>query len=235
MTTKSATNLSSTSENCDKIEEKVASRKRVTFRSKQETSDDSDVVKKVYNPNYSGRVVSIIKKESLKYPILVYKIDPDIVKPSRLTEIVKNSANNIDKLNSLKFGRDYNNLFNSDEHKKGASIIGRSKFSLPKHSNNSSRLIKPNKRFIYEDDKGKKKIIKSSSWSKDSKPDDEEPQTSKKSKRFGESWVFIMCVYSNYEISQKMECSRKNVCLVLMISLSCIFWRENSPLRYRFE
>lgn len=192
MTTKSAATTPSTSENCDKIDEKVTSRKRVTFRSKQETSDDSDVVKKVYNPNYSGRVVSIIKKESLKYPILVYKIDPDIVKPSRLTEIVKNSANNIDKLNSLKFGRDYN-LFNNDEHKKSGSIIGRSKFSLPKHSNNSSRLIKPNKRFIFEDEKGKKKIIKSSSWGKDSKQDEEEPHTSKKNKRFGESLDFY-CV-----------------------------------------
>jgi hypothetical protein len=98
------------------------------------------------------------------------------VRPSRLTEIVKNSANNIDKLNSLKFGREYANQLqlstSGDEKEKvspsSSNVIVASKFNLPKLSANSSRVIKPNKRFLFDtgNDSGscKKKVIKPSFW-----------------------------------------------------------------------
>jgi hypothetical protein len=148
-------------------------------------------VKRVYNPNFEGPIVSIIKKESLKYPILVYKSNC-IVRPSRLTEIVKNGANNIDKLNCLKFGREYANQqqqsTSGDEREKAgssANVIVASKFNLPKLSANSSRVIKPNKRFLFDsgDDSGasKKKVIKASFWGAGGE------QTSAKDKKaFGE-------------------------------------------------
>lgn len=164
---------------CDKTEDEnlEKNKKRVTFRLTLETSDQCKI-KRVYNPNYDGALVSIIKKESLKYPILVYKSNC-IVRPSRLTEIVKNSANNIDKLNSLKFGREYTNqqqqCTSGDEKEKStsptssANVIVASKFNLPKLSANSSRVIKPNKRFLFDTgdaDTGvsKKKVIKASFW-----------------------------------------------------------------------
>jgi hypothetical protein len=159
--------------NCDS-KDKSSRTKRVTFRQTLETSDQCKV-KRVYNPNFEGPIVSIIKKESLKYPILVYKSNC-IVRPSRLTEIVKNGANNIDKLNSLKFGREYANQqqlsTSGDEREKASAsssnVIVASKFNLPKLSANSSRVIKPNKRFLFDtgDDSGasKKKVIKASFW-----------------------------------------------------------------------
>jgi hypothetical protein len=173
-----------------------SSKKRVTFRNTLETSDDFNVVKKVYNPNFSGPIVSIIKKESLKRPILVYKKNC-IVRPSRLTEIVKNStANNIDKLNSLKFGREYNanhnNLFLSDD--KSSNIIVGSKFSSIGNStsspSSSSRLIKPGKRFYNNGDEfsSGKKLIKSSAWCNELQDDDS--QTSRENKKFGELLFF---------------------------------------------
>lgn len=161
--------------NCDSTDKNSrSSRKRVTFRQTLETSDQCKV-KRVYNPNFGGLLVSIIKKESLKYPILVYKSNC-IVRPSRLTEIVKNSANNIDKLNSLKFGREYANQLqqgtSGDEKDKtsptSSNVIVASKFNLPKLSANSSRVIKPNKRFLFdtgdESVSNKKKVIKPSFW-----------------------------------------------------------------------
>lgn len=200
------------SENCDKHKpennndkhNESANKKRVTFRRTLETSDECKV-KKVYNPNFSGKLVSIIKKESLKHPILVYKSNC-IVRPSRLTEIVKNSANNIDKLNSLKFGRDYQqNAFASGSSSEkspqsasaaisSANVIVASKFNLPKMSANSSRLIKPNKRFIFDTGGGeehlnKKKVIKSSFWGSGGESHDTSTTTttaiSKDNKRFG--------------------------------------------------
>lgn len=160
--------------NCDSKDKNSSrtTKKRVTFRHTPETSDQCKV-KRVYNPNFNGPLVSIIKKESLKYPILVYKSNC-IVRPSRLTEIVKNSAN-IDKLNSLKFGRDYSSQHNSASDDKtsipssSSNVIVASKFNLPKLSVNSSRVIKPNKRFLYDtgDDaacNNKKKVIKASFW-----------------------------------------------------------------------
>lgn len=161
--------------NCDNKDENARkNKKRVAFRLTLETSDQCKV-KRVYNPNFDGPLVSIIRKESLNYPILVYKSNC-IVRPSRLTEIVKNSANNIDKLNSLKFGREYANQqqqgTSGDEKEKSSptssNVIVASKFNLPKLSANSSRVIKPNKRFLFDngDDGGynKKKVIKASFW-----------------------------------------------------------------------
>lgn len=213
------------SENCDKYKpennndknNESANKKRVTFRRTLETSDECKV-KKVYNPNFSGKLVSIIKKESLKHPILVYKSNC-IVRPSRLTEIVKNSANNIDKLNSLKFGRDYQqqNVFASGSSSEkslqsataaaaaitSANVIVASKFNLPKMSANSSRLIKPNKRFIFDtggsgsandEQSNKKKVIKSSFWGSGGESHDTSTATttsSKDNKRFGKSELII--------------------------------------------
>jgi hypothetical protein len=181
--------------NCDSTDKsaRTSSTKRVTFRATLETSDQCKV-KRVYNPNFDGPLVSIIKKESLKYPILVYKSNC-IVRPSRLTEIVKNSANNIDKLNSLKFGREYANqqhLSTSGDEKASTSsnVIVASKFNLPKLSANSSRVIKPNKRFLFDtgDDSGistKKKAIKvkASFWGAGG-----EPTSAKDKKAFGEKF-----------------------------------------------
>lgn len=177
--------------NCDSTDINSRTKnKRVTFRQTPETSDQCKV-KHVYNPNFSGPIVSIIKKESLKYPILVYKSNC-IVRPSRLTEIVKNSANNIDKLNSLKFGREYANQqqlsTSGDEREKASSsssnVIVASKFNLPKLSANSSRVIKPNKRFLFDtgDDvcASKKKVIKASFWGAGG-----EQTTTKDKKSFG--------------------------------------------------
>lgn len=164
--------------NCDS-KDKSSRTKRVTFRLTLETSDQCKV-KHVYNPNFDGPLVSIIKKESLKHPILVYK-SKCIVRPSRLTEIVKNTANNIDKLNSLKFGREYANQLqlstSGDEKEKvtsptpcsSSNVIVASRFNLPKLSANSSRVIKPNKRFLFDTgdadaSASKKKVIKASFW-----------------------------------------------------------------------
>lgn len=188
--------LQKSEDNCDNEDKSARTHnKRVTFRATLETSDQCKV-KRVYNPNFDGPLVSIIKKESLKYPILVYK-SKCIVRPSRLTEIVKNTANNIDKLNSLKFGREYANQqlsgASGDEKEKVSSptpgsssnVIVASKFNLPKLSANSSRVIKPNKRFLFDtgDDSGscKKKVIKPSFWGAGGE------QTSAKDKKaFGE-------------------------------------------------
>lgn len=161
--------------NCDNTFKvsRTKNKKRVTFRLTLETSDQCKV-KRVYNPNFNGPIVSIINKESLKYPILVYKSNV-IVRDSRLTEIVRNSSNNIDKLNSLKFGREYqlNQSTSGDEKEKtptsSSNVIVASKFNLPKLSANSSRVIKPNKRFLFDtgdDDASacKKKVIKPSFW-----------------------------------------------------------------------
>lgn len=177
--------------NCDNLDKKSV--KKVTFKQTISETSDQCKVKRVYNPNFAGPLVSIIKKESLKYPILVYKTNW-IVRPSRLTEIVKNSSNNIDKLNSLKFGREYSTAHNhvsptssstastatsssslcvdnkslSPSSSLSSNVIVASKFNLPKLSANSSRVIKPNKRFLFdtgeEPTAHKKKVIKASPW-----------------------------------------------------------------------
>lgn len=174
-------------DNSDK--DKRTNKKRVTFGKQPPETSDQCKVKHVYNPNFSGPLVSIIKQESLKYPIPVYESKCKL-RPSRLTEIVKNGANNIDKLDKLKFGRERANHLDTsssgDDKEKASSsssnVIVASKFNLPKLSANSSRVIKPNKRFLFDtgDDSGssKKKVIKPSFWgaggestsSKDKKP-----------------------------------------------------------------
>lgn len=76
-------------------------KKTVTFKNILETSDDKSAVKKFYNPDNRTPLVSIMKKECMNRP-LMYSRSECIVRPSRLTEILKNNSN-IDKLNSLKF------------------------------------------------------------------------------------------------------------------------------------
>lgn len=183
--------ISENDANCDNKER--TGRKRVTFRQTLATSDQFKV-KRVYNPNFDGPLVSIIKKESLQYPILVYK-SKCIVRDSKLTSvlecIVKNSANDIDNLNSLKFGREYANQLqqstSGDERERATSsnVIVASKFNLPKLSANSSRVIKPNKRFLFDtgEDLGsnKKKVIKPSFWGAGG----EQNSSSKDKKSFG--------------------------------------------------
>lgn len=184
-TTTSATALATTSESSENQNSNSNNvKKRVTFRSTLETSDDYHVVKKVYNPNFDGPIVSIIKKESLKRPILVYK-KSNIVRPSRLTEIVKSVHNNIDKLNSLKFGREYhNNLFlNDNDNNSSSSIIADSKFT---NSTINSKIIKPGKKFHFNGEDSEsdgKRLLKKSSWIRHSSDDDS--QTARENKRFG--------------------------------------------------
>lgn len=75
-------------------------KKTVTFKNVLETSDDV-LIKRVYNPS-GAPLVPIIKKECLNRTTRFNKSEC-IVRPSRLTEILKNSQNNIDKLNSITF------------------------------------------------------------------------------------------------------------------------------------
>lgn len=79
---------------------KPKQKKTVTFKNVLETSDDI-IVKRVYNPD-GAPLVPIIKKECLARTQRYFKSEC-LVRPSRLTEILKNNANNIDKLNSITF------------------------------------------------------------------------------------------------------------------------------------
>lgn len=75
---------------------KKSRKKTVTFKSILETSDDISI-KKVYNPS-GAPLVPIIKKESL------IRSTECIVKPSRLTEVVKQSSfNNLNRIKTLGF------------------------------------------------------------------------------------------------------------------------------------
>ncbi|KAG5680675.1 hypothetical protein PVAND_010169 [Polypedilum vanderplanki] len=190
--------------NCDNLDKKTKNlKKHVTFRQTVETSDQCKV-KRVYNPNFNGPIVSIIKKESLKYPILVYKTNC-IVRPSKLTEIVRNSANNIDKLNSLRFGREYANQHSqhtsdgtnkslSSASSSSSNVIVASKFNLPKLSANSSRVIKPNKRLLFDSGEdtslaSKKKVIKPSFWGEGGSEQSSSSSLLKEKKNFGFNFV----------------------------------------------
>ncbi|XP_046805122.1 histone-lysine N-methyltransferase trithorax [Lucilia cuprina] len=93
----SNSNSSSSNSSNDKKQKKT-----VTFKNVLETSDDKSAVKKFYNPDNRKPLVSIIKKECLNRPLMYTRNSEFIVRPSRLTEILKNNSN-IDKLNSLKF------------------------------------------------------------------------------------------------------------------------------------
>lgn len=190
----STTEKSENDSNCDNLDKKSV--KKVTFRQTISETSDQCKVKRVYNPNFNGPLVSIIKKESLKYPILVYQ-SKFTVRPSRLTEIVKNSSNNIDKLNSLKFGREYANQHSTcGGDKSPSNVIVASKFNLPKLSANSSRVIKPNKRFLFDTGQEdpsivKKKVIKASPWGEGGEITSATPSTSsnllKEKKNFGKN------------------------------------------------
>lgn len=187
-------------DNSDK--DKRTNKKRVTFGQQPPETSDQCKVKHVYNPNFSGPLVSIIKQESLKYPIPVYESKCKL-RPSRLTVIVNYDATKIDKLGKpkLKFGRERANQLDAsssgDEKEKASSsssnVIVASKFNLPKLSANSSRVIKPNKRFLFDtgDDSGssKKKVIKPSFWGAGG-----ESTSSKDKKPFGKEIIY--CVYS---------------------------------------
>lgn len=94
---------SSSSTSSDKKQKKT-----VTFKNVLETSDDKSAVKKFYNPDNRKPLVSIIKKECLNRPLMYTRNSECIVRPSRLTEILKNNSN-IDKLNSLKFRSHHTN------------------------------------------------------------------------------------------------------------------------------
>lgn len=157
-------------------------KKTVTFKNELETSDDV-VIKKVYNPT-GAPLVPIIKKECLTRTTRFNKSEC-IVRPSRLTEILKNSQNNIDKLNSITFRTP--SLINvpslltnslsltstataaastatstttttlSKSINESNSQLGDKRFILPKRSVHSCRVIKPNKRFLDIDDTNKRR------------------------------------------------------------------------------
>lgn len=169
-------------------------KKTVTFKNILETSDDNNIVKKVYNPDFSVPLIPIIKKDCLNY---IYKTD--IVKPSRLTETLEknNKKNNyhinndIDKLRSISFKsssftfpisnklRDADTVIDTEPKAVtttttttgsttagGGCTIGDKRFILPKLSAHSRRIIKPNKRFLDDENnsllKNRKNCIKKS-------------------------------------------------------------------------
>lgn len=155
---------------------KKARKKTVTFKNVLETSDDI-VVKKVYNPSGTP-LVPIIKKDSS-----IRSMEP-IVKPSRLTDIVKQSRfNNLNHIKTLGFvatdDRDEDeeesqvtghSLLETDESvadnevdEESASsnvAVGDKRFILPKRSLHSRRVIKPNKKFLDDMDGCSAKALK---------------------------------------------------------------------------
>lgn len=98
----SSSSSSSTSSNSSSTGSGGKQKKTVTFKNILETSDDKSAVKKFYNPDNRAPLISIMKKECLNRQHLYSRSSECIVRPSRLTEILKNNSN-IDKLNSLKF------------------------------------------------------------------------------------------------------------------------------------
>lgn len=144
-------------------------KKTVTFKNILETSDDFNIVKKVYNPDKVPAVPII--KINKNYDALSRSerfARGDIVMPSRLTEVLKNFSVNhlnidIDKLNSLtfksvnnanrdtgavNFGIKSTNSSSSGSTNETLLSTGEKKFILPKRSAHSCRVIKPNKRFL---------------------------------------------------------------------------------------
>lgn len=97
---------------------KKASRKKtVTFKTVLETSDDI-TVKKVYNPTGTP-LVPIIKKDS------ILRATESIVKPSRLTEIVKQSSfNNLNRLKTLGFGTNDDRDEDDEEEDEEVPLVG---------------------------------------------------------------------------------------------------------------
>lgn len=222
---KDTTEKSEIDTNCDNLDKKSV--KKVTFRQTISETSDQCKVKRVYNPNFIGPIISIIKKESLKYPILVYQ-SKFHVRPSKLTEIVKNSSNNIDKLNSLKFGREYASQHGSSTSpgdKSPTNVIVASKFNLPKLSANSSRVIKPNKRFLFdtgqeEPSAVKKKVIKASPWGEGGEVSAASTSTSsnlsKEKKNFGE-FYFLILFFTLLRLQQILSVKFLNIKLIFLL------------------
>ena len=154
---------------------KKTRKKTVTFKNVLETSDDI-TVKKVYNPSGTP-LVPIIKKDSS-----IRTMEP-IVKPSRLTEIVKQSSfNNLNRIKTLGFvtadDRDEDEEDDSassrltpdvgedeeeedvEEESAGNVAVGDKRFILPKRSLHSRRVIKPNKKFLDDMDGCSAKALK---------------------------------------------------------------------------
>lgn len=100
---------------------KKTRKKMVTFKNILETSDDI-TVKKVYNPSGTP-LVPIIKKDS------ILRCMESIVKPSRLTEIVKQSTfNNLNRIKTLGFDTndDRDEDEEEDDSQEGAGAAVRS-------------------------------------------------------------------------------------------------------------
>lgn len=176
------------------IDKPVKQRKTVTFKNVLETSDDVNIVKKVYNPD-KVPVVPIIKINKNRDKERILK-PGDILTPSRLTELAKNySADHIDKVNLLTFksSLNVNNLkgradvpsvdkkvvnfgfktnSSSDVATSAtATATSEKKFVLPKRSAHSCRVIKPNKKFIEDGADTSNKSSKKSGCKKSSRKD----------------------------------------------------------------
>ncbi|XP_037040768.1 histone-lysine N-methyltransferase trithorax isoform X2 [Bradysia coprophila] len=181
------------------VDKPVKQRKTVTFKNVLETSDDVNIVKKVYNPD-KVPVVPIIK-------INKNRDKGDILTPSRLTDVAKNysgltklaqnhSADHIDKVNlltfksslnvnSLKertdvpsvdkkivnFGFKTNSSSCSSSIEVPATVTSEKKFVLPKRSAHSCRVIKPNKKFFEDGTEASNKNSKKSGCKKSSRKD----------------------------------------------------------------
>lgn len=130
-------------------------RKIVTFRNQLETSDDKDAVKKFYNPNNSIPLVSIIKKECLNRPMMYSRSSECIVRPSRLTEILKNNSN-IDKLNSLKFRSTHSSQSSAP------NVFGAGLFDVPEDDLKQEETITFHRRQTADSDKSEEDEASSS-------------------------------------------------------------------------
>lgn len=173
------------------VDKPVKQRKTVTFKNVLETSDDVNIVKKVYNPD-KVPVVPIIKINKNRDKERIMK-PGDILTPSRLTELARNySADHIDKVNLLTFksSLNVNNLknrsdvpsvdkkivnfgfkTNSSDDTTTTTVTGEKKFVLPKRSAHSCRVIKPNKKFFEDAADASNKITKKVGCKKSSKKD----------------------------------------------------------------
>ncbi len=173
----------------------VKQRKTVTFKNVLETSDDINIVKKVYNPD-KVPVVPIIKINKNRDKERILK-PGDILTPSRLTELAKNySADHIDKVNLLTFksSLNVNNLkgradvpsvdkkivnfgfkasssSSSSTSSDVTTATSEKKFVLPKRSAHSCRVIKPNKKFLEDGSEASSKGSKKSGCKKSSRKD----------------------------------------------------------------
>lgn len=166
----------------------VKQRKTVTFKNVLETSDDVNIVKKVYNPD-KVPVVPIIKINKNRDKERILK-PGDILTPSRLTDLAKNySADHIDKVNLLTFksSLNVNNLNKRADvpsvdkrivnfgFKTSSDVVtpatSEKKFVLPKRSAHSCRVIKPNKKFFEDGTEVSGKNSKKSGCKKASRKD----------------------------------------------------------------